>query len=206
MTKTFEEELLLCNTYIAHKNLDNDMQDTVRVYELKNKFKDWHSDEEFQKLKIENEVLKSDLDKSECDLYHANENLKLIEDLKNALPVIPQFVAEWIESYKSSGDTMFFAMTAISRASNYFNDLKDWWNQNNDEIFARAWLDGYTVEKPKEKYWVKLGILYFKCWDEIDAVFVVNNGPGFIDSARVFEKREDADEVAELVGGKVVKD
>lgn len=64
---------------------------------------------------------------------------------------IPQFVADWIEECKNDDFHLFGAMEAIS-----LNRKKlDYWFREDDnmELFARAWLDGYTVEE--KRYLVK---------------------------------------------------
>ena len=61
--------------------------------------------------------------------------------------VVPQFVADWIEECKNDDFHLFGAMGAIS-----LNQKKlDYWFREDDnmELFARAWLDGYEVEKEK---------------------------------------------------------
>lgn len=65
---------------------------------------------------------------------------------------IPQFVADWIEECKDDDFHLFGAMEGISS-----NQKKlDYWFREDDnmEIFARAWLDGYTVEE--KQYLVKI--------------------------------------------------
>lgn len=62
-------------------------------------------------------------------------------------PVVPQFVSNWIEECKNDDFHLFGAMEAISS-----NQKKlDYWFREDDnmELFARAWLDGYEVEKEK---------------------------------------------------------
>lgn len=77
-------------------------------------------------------------------------------------PVVPQFVADWIEYCKFThvdlqhalivGDVYFYNYAN----QNDFSKLKEFLEtENNQETFARAWLDGYTVEKEK-RYTVKL--------------------------------------------------
>ena len=66
---------------------------------------------------------------------------------------IPQFVADWIEECKNDDFHLFGAMEGIS-----FNQKKlDYWFREDDnmELFARAWLDGYEVEQEK-RYLVKM--------------------------------------------------
>lgn len=58
---------------------------------------------------------------------------------------VPQFVADWIEECKNDDFHLFGAMEAIS-----LNQKKlDYWFREDDnmELFARAWLDGYEKEK-----------------------------------------------------------
>lgn len=67
--------------------------------------------------------------------------------------VVPQFVADWIEECKNDDFHLFGAMEGISS-----NQKKlDYWFREDDnmELFARAWLDGYEVEKEK-RYLVKI--------------------------------------------------
>ena len=59
--------------------------------------------------------------------------------------VVPQFVADWIEECKNDDFHLFGAMEAIS-----LNQKKlDYWFREDDnmELFARAWIDGYEKEK-----------------------------------------------------------
>ena len=67
-------------------------------------------------------------------------------------PVVPKFVAEWIEDGKRSG---WHLQKALSRLDDD-EKVGDWAYDENDDlipervdIFARAWLDGYDVEKEK---------------------------------------------------------
>lgn len=76
-------------------------------------------------------------------------------------PMIPQFVADWIEYCKNTGLTLKQALMLgevyfYSYANQEdFTKLKGFLKvENNQELFARAWLDGYTVEK-EPKYTVK---------------------------------------------------
>lgn len=66
---------------------------------------------------------------------------------------IPQVVAEKIEYFKKSGDWDLF------QAMDYMfgeKEIKEWLeDKDNQETFARAWLDGYEVEEEK-RYLVSL--------------------------------------------------
>jgi len=76
---------------------------------------------------------------------------EVLRDLKQLdepqKPVVPQFVADWIEECKNDDFHLFGAMEAIS-----LNQKKlDYWFREDDnmEFFARAWIEGYEVEKEK---------------------------------------------------------
>ena len=78
----------------------------------------------------------------------------LIEQLDEPKPVkVPPSVAEKIEYFKKTGDwDLFQAMDSL------FGDkeIREWLeDKNNQELFTRAWLDGYEVEEEK-RYFVKL--------------------------------------------------
>nr|DAQ36055.1 MAG TPA: Protein of unknown function (DUF1642) [Caudoviricetes sp.] len=66
---------------------------------------------------------------------------------------IPQFVAEKIDYFKKTGDwDLFQAMDYLFGKK----EIREWLeDKNNQETFARAWLDGYEVEKEK-RYRIKL--------------------------------------------------
>nr|DAM52316.1 MAG TPA: Protein of unknown function (DUF1642) [Caudoviricetes sp.] len=67
--------------------------------------------------------------------------------------VVPQCVAEKIEYFKKTGDwDLFQAMDYLFGEK----ETRQWLEyKNNQETFARAWLDGYTVEEEK-KYKITL--------------------------------------------------
>lgn len=89
--------------------------------------------------------------------------IDMIEQLDEPQKVtVPQFVADWIEYCKFThvdlqhalivGDVYFYNYANQKD----FSKLKDFFEtENNQEAFARAWLDGYTVEKEK-RYYVRL--------------------------------------------------
>lgn len=79
-------------------------------------------------------------------------------------PVVPQFVADWIEYCKFThvdlqhalivGDVYFYNYANQKD----FSKLKAFLEtENNQENFARAWLDGYEVEEEK-RYYIRLKI------------------------------------------------
>lgn len=73
-------------------------------------------------------------------------------------PVIPQFVADWIEVCKEHLTTsLYTAMNPnFMKGNSQSFDLILWIKKtSNQDIFARAWLDGYDVEQEK-RYRIKM--------------------------------------------------
>lgn len=66
--------------------------------------------------------------------------------------VIPQYVADYIEFKKKYDFHVYGAMRVIE--DHYDKRVQEWFYEGNIETFARAWLDGYEVEK-EPKYTVK---------------------------------------------------
>lgn len=62
---------------------------------------------------------------------------------------IPQFVADWIEYAKFEDYHLLGAMDSIAISGR--KNLDEWFRDNDDnmDLFVRAWLDGYTVEEEK---------------------------------------------------------
>lgn len=63
---------------------------------------------------------------------------------------VPQFVADWIEVCKEHlTSSLYLAMTpSFLKANNQGIELTIW-IKKNEETFALAWINGYTVEKEK---------------------------------------------------------
>lgn len=97
--------------------------------------------------------------------------LDLIEQLDEPQPVeVPKFVANWIANVKRNGfkfrnssrfheeivlsDDAYRVMYYILKESIAGEAIRIWVNANRD-TFARAWLDGYEIEKEK-RYMVKM--------------------------------------------------
>lgn len=83
--------------------------------------------------------------------------LELVEQLDEPKKVaIPQFVAEYIEQKKDDDYHLLGAMIEIRSHKN--KEIDEWFEEDdNIELFARAWLDGYEVEKEK-RYYIRLKI------------------------------------------------
>ena len=74
---------------------------------------------------------------------------------------VPQLVADWIKKYNLREETLgkqsvfdVFDNLENDSKNGYYKDVKRWIDDNRD-LFARAWLDGYEVEKEK-RYLVKM--------------------------------------------------
>nr|DAR68717.1 MAG TPA: Protein of unknown function (DUF1642) [Caudoviricetes sp.] len=90
------------------------------------------------------------------------EQLKDADKIRRELnrPVVPHFVADWIELCKKSTRSLQGAMHYAKGT-----DVERWLiPSDNQETFARAWLDGYEVEKEK-RYLVKMkGVTECGCY------------------------------------------
>lgn len=80
----------------------------------------------------------------------------VLDDLKQLdepqKPVVPQFVADHLKKSKEVGRDLQDAMNS----STILEEVDLWlYTDNNMDVFARAWLDGYEVEKEK-RYLVKM--------------------------------------------------
>lgn len=83
--------------------------------------------------------------------------MKLIGQLDEPQkPVVPTFVAEWIEYAKKKGDCLAISFKPWNLYGVEYSKA-DRWIEDNQETFARAWIDGYEVEK-EPLYHVKLKI------------------------------------------------
>lgn len=91
------------------------------------------------------------------DLYQLDEPEKV---------TIPQSVVDWIEHFKKCSGTLYGSTAPYSYYGRAITDGFEGdvievlrWIRDNSEVYARAWLDGYEVEKEK-RYLVKMkGIL-----------------------------------------------
>ena len=106
--------------------------------------------------------LKAIMGEFEQDFSHAKwregyEQGKFEGMVKREKVTIPQFVADWIEYCKVRKITLAHALYRSEEAKNksVYRWLFEDEDSDNQELFARAWLDGYEVEKEK-RYLVKM--------------------------------------------------
>ena len=90
------------------------------------------------------------------DCFRRVDTSEVLKDLKRLdepqRVTVPQIVADYIEYTKATDWDLQEAMDDVAYEDN--KDLRKWFN-DNIETFARAWLDGYKVEKEK-RYLVKM--------------------------------------------------
>lgn len=75
-----------------------------------------------------------------------------VEFKKSQKVKVPQFVADWIEYCRGLGYSLYQSMELVHENA----EIKKWFIfVDNQDLFARAWLDGYEVEEEK-RYLVKM--------------------------------------------------
>ncbi|VFI55545.1 MULTISPECIES: DUF1642 domain-containing protein [Streptococcus] len=140
-----------------------------------------------------------------------NNDIYITDDIvdKSKIKVtIPQSVADWIrkcKTFKSFAVSLSFALQPSVWEANGLSDESIEWlaNAENQEIFARAWLDDYDIQETK--YVITDGNhLYFKkCQEDIEIVILVDEQPGTMEYVKKFDTKEEAQEIANILGWKV---
>ena len=122
-----------------------------------------------------------------AEMIRINKNTLLgwVKELDEPQKVkIPKFVADWIEKCKSEKRRLHEALTYTPFRVNGWVS-----NPDNQETFARAWLDGYTVEE--KRYTVKI-----KAVDQYLVSAKDENFLGFLTSKlRTYFTRKELEEV-----------
>ena len=84
------------------------------------------------------------------DVDRIIETIKQLDEPQKV--TIPQFVADWIEHCRGLGYSLYQSMELVHENA----EIKKWFIfVDNQDLFARAWLDGYEVEEEK-KYKITL--------------------------------------------------
>ena len=96
---------------------------------------------------------------------------------QQALPVVPECVAEWIEILKTKGLKPLKNPETYGETGFTEEKLQNivFWISEYQEDYMRAWLDGYTVEKPQLFY-----IALPKVYGLSDSTFVSKAESGII--------------------------
>ena len=88
---------------------------------------------------------------NKCEYVKIDFVIELASELDEPEKVkVPQSVADWIEECKAKGKRLLTSLLYTPAEVNSWVD-----NSYNQELFARAWLDGYTIEEEK-KYKITL--------------------------------------------------
>ncbi len=161
MTK-FEEEFKALTSW--------DWVNVDLIQQILTRFGNWHSDEEFQakekeikRLRKINHLYKKAKGNAERLAVDRGERLNQAQDelaslesqlQQQALPVVPECVAEWIEILKTKGLKPLKNPETYGETGFTEEKLQNivFWISEYQEDYMRAWLDGYTVEKPQLFY------------------------------------------------------
>lgn len=110
-------------------------------------------------------------DSGKMEYYESEESIHRINSLVDQLeepekPVIPQFVADWIDDYRDHGgliiDMLGSLTTELDSASSIDNEVTQWFRENTEKMLkALMDMDGYEVEKEK-LYRVRAGNRYVR--------------------------------------------
>lgn len=89
-------------------------------------------------------------------------DLEQLNEIDTKKVTVPKFVADWIEYCKRHNFTLFGCLDPENGFESLVNETFEGdvrkcirWCRRESNIFARAWLDGYEVEKEK-RYLVKM--------------------------------------------------
>ncbi|MGU7743710.1 DUF1642 domain-containing protein [Listeria monocytogenes] len=106
---------------------------------------------------------------SPVDLLFSDKDVAKVEEQERL--VVPQFVADWISRCKQKGYDLFLSIYYDDSDMPY--EMYNWltFSDENQEILARAWLDGYEVEK-EPLYYVRLPL---STWNDDAAELEVIN-------------------------------
>lgn len=109
-------------------------------------------------------------------------------------PAVKQFVADWIEKCKAKEKRLLTALLYTPEKVNSWLD-----NSENQELFARAWLDGYEEVEEEKRYIVKMKGLNednsYLNYDSVDDEWYftdAENGPA-VGTHHTRKQLEDAD-------------
>lgn len=82
-------------------------------------------------------------------------DLEQLNEIDTKKVTVPQSVADWITYCKDKEATLGYALFCPEQARD--EEVYEWVTEStkNQELFAHAWLDGYTVEKEK-RYTIKV--------------------------------------------------
>lgn len=95
----------------------------------------------------------------EQGVYDSLSHVILLDEPKKV--VVPKFVAEWIEYAKKKGVSLSASFKPWDLYGAEYGKVNSW-IKDNEETYARAWLDGYEVEKEPTIHELKILPEYFE--------------------------------------------
>ena len=109
---------------------------------------------------------------------------------QQALPVVPECVAEWIEILKTKGLKPLKNPETYGETGFTEEKLQNivFWISEHQEDYMRAWLDGYTVEKPQLFYLREKNTNYYLNKSKNNGLELVPNP--YFDEDNQFTKQE----------------
>lgn len=123
------------------------------------------STESEEEMKKDKDWLKEEIESKFRRWYDSAQSLNsLVANVNNLINqldepekvVVPKFVAEWIEEAKKEGEKLYHQCGYVIEYAP-FSKRKDYLFEHS-ETFARAWLDGYEVEK-EPLFYIPLGVV-----------------------------------------------
>ncbi|EOI6522350.1 DUF3850 domain-containing protein [Enterococcus faecalis] len=95
----------------------------------------------------------------EQGVYDSLSHVILLDEPKKV--VVPKFVAEWIGYATLKGDSLSASFKPWDLYGAEYGKVNSW-IKDNEETYARAWLDGYEVEKEPTIHELKILPEYFE--------------------------------------------
>ncbi|MDT2881388.1 DUF1642 domain-containing protein [Lactococcus lactis] len=148
---------------------------TGNLWDALEKIKDWHSPEhiekEIKRLRKINHLYKKAKGNAERLAVDRGERLNQAQDelaflesqlQQQALPVVPKLTqkqADILNDYKNGSGSLAKYLSVEIKKRDY-------------DYFARAWLDGYTVEKPKLFYLKAKELLVVGDYDHVEDLWL----------------------------------
>ncbi|HEM4025169.1 TPA: DUF1642 domain-containing protein [Streptococcus suis] len=133
----------------------------------------------------------------QVDMVIKNQVLDIISQIHEPQKVVvPKYIADSIEYCKDTeGYGLFHTMDHCYQ----YSDTAEWL-EDNEETFARAWLDGYEVEQELLYVVTDGNKLYLKEFDELNAVIIIDDIVGATDYAKRYSDKSEAQKAADELG------
>lgn len=154
--------------------LNNSMQSVLSQYRKMREYADYleydskQKDEHILKLENENSFMRDERTTFDSSGMAVEPKLQ-----QQALPVVPECVGSWIEILKSKGLKPLKNPETYGETGFTEEKLQNivFWISEHQEDYMRAWLDGYTVEKPQLFYLKNKLTGLWLMRDEVDKVY-----------------------------------